>query len=173
MEILPRNTRIPSHTENNICVKRLVFENDLLPCTTDTDDSQSRPTWNSCQVDFKSVSPTPMTQNDTICHPCDNEQKSQSQQDSAGTNITVDEVDGEEPSHDTNSFRHKNVLGAQSGCNGQEPLPPGQGGGYLKDDIVNRNESSVWDSFDGSTVHESRNSLHGESFRPCVVLGMI
>ena len=160
MEILPRNTQIRSHTENNICVKCLAFENYLLPCTTDTDDSQSRPTCDSCQVDFRSVSPTPMTQNDTRCHPCDNEQNSQSQQDSVRTNTTVDEVDGEE-SHDTSSFRHKNVLGAQGECNGQEPLPPGRGGGYLKDDIVKRNAPSVWDSFDGSTVLESRDSLQG------------
>ena len=46
-------------------------------------------------------------------------------------------------------------------------------GGYLKDDSVNRNASSVWDSFDGSTVLESWDSLQGESFGPCVVLGMI
>ena len=134
----------------------------------DINNIQTKPTHDSCEVDSRLVDESliTMTQNNAKHHPHDSELKSGQHHDCMRTEppldvTSVDVVDGEEPSHDTDMFRHKNVIGAEGGCKEQE-TPPGRGEGCTRDDSIARNTSSVWDSYDGSLVRESRESLEGE-----------
>ena len=121
------------------------------PHSADVDDSQEKPTSDSCKVDSGSIE----TPSAPTMH----------QRDVSKPQLGVATVDGEKPLRDGSSFQDKNINGEQRGKPGQESFPEGRGGGYAKLDSVTRGTadvSSVWDSFDVSAIRESQESLPGE-----------
>ena len=114
-------------------------------------DSQEKPTNDSCKTDSGSAEtpPAPTMHKPHVSEP----------------QLGVATVDGEEPLRGRSSFQDKCINGEQRGKLGQEPFPEGRGGGHVKLDNVTRGTadvSSVWDSFDVSTIRESQESLPGE-----------
>ena len=121
------------------------------PHSADVDDSQEKPTSDSCKVDSGSIetSSAPTMHQPHVGEP----------------QLGVATVDAEEPLCGRSSFQDKCVNGERRGKPGQESFPEGRGGGYAKLDNVTRGTadvSSVWDSFDVSAIRESQESLPGE-----------
>ena len=120
------------------------------PNSADVDDSQEKPTSDSCKVNCRSVK----TSSPTIREPHVSEPQ---------LSVTADDVfNVEEQLRDGSLFQDKCVNSEQQGKPGREPIPEGRGGGYIKHDSVTRSTadaSSVWDSFDVSAIRESQESL--------------